>query len=238
MSMNKKLKTIAMSASAASLLAVSSAQADVLAEYLFTTDGSSSDTNIASNAGSFTNNFTNGTSSGVSGGGDNFFIGANENSSTTIAEALGNTGFASFTIEAANAGESIFLTSLTYDHESDPNGTIDLTTNLILTSSLDGFASAINVSTVNSPDGTGDVTEAITVDLSGSTFQNIATSGSAVEFRLFQFDTSSGSNQRTRIDTIVLNGTVAPSTIPEPAHYVSLLGLSIALIAIRRRNRK
>ncbi len=141
-----------------------------------------------------------------------------------------------FTVTAA---PSFFLnlTSLTFSLGANGVNTSPATPNtasFFLRSSVDGFAATIgSVQSVSAVDGTTVWSTAGNVDLSAASFQGL----NGITFRLYVFDsfdfTPGDFTGVNRLDSVVLNGTVA---IPEPS-VLGVMTLALAGLGLRRRGR-
>lgn len=203
-----------------SLLAASGAQAAVLGLYEFQ-NGSllSTDADANSTASAFTGNGLADLSQG--------------NAYSFLDTDIASGDYLSFTL-APNAGVTLDLTAFSFSGYRLGAGTTTGTVQVY--SSLDGFASALNIfntatftssgtQTLANPTATG-----YFVDVSNPAFDAIGPTG--VEFRfLFTGSADGPPNRRNAIDDITVTGTAVP--LPAP---LLLLGSALAgLVLVRRR---
>jgi len=189
-----------------------STQAAIIAQYPFTTDLASTDTEANSSAGNIAATGLSG-SSGINAG--SFRI---VNADLGTSQDLGK--YLEFTVTAQNG---MSLTSLTFDFASDGNPKVG---NTFVRSSLDSFGANLTV-TPGSVTGVGSAGQ--TVDLTGGTFDNQG----SFTFRFYASKGTSG-NYNLSYDNIVLNGTVVP--VPEPINVaLGVFGLCVASAGVGRR---
>ncbi|MDQ8195648.1 PEP-CTERM sorting domain-containing protein [Coraliomargarita sp. SDUM461004] len=202
--------------------------AEVLADFSFTGDSAaSSDSSIYSSLTAF--NVGVGSISGelVSA------TGADVTQSGDVDPAGTGARYQSFTLTVTGlgAGETLDLTSLTYDY------TVIQPLNFAvgLYSSVDGFASAAAQLDGVDTDLDYSTPQAFnqTVTLSAGDFSGLE-NADTVEFRFYLADGSSSTSRYHQLDNIVLNGTV--NAIPEPS-MLGLVGV-VGLAAFSIRNRK
>lgn len=134
-----------------------------------------------------------------------------------------------------DAGYALNLSSLTFQL-GGTTGTSAYNTNAVMRSSLDSYATSIgsafsqsvaaNVSTPSYGNKSADLT--------GTSFQSLV---GPLMFRLYVWDDSALTSTYTRVDSLVLNGTI--SAVPEPSGWSALAGgaglLWVALVRRRRR---
>jgi len=187
--------------------------------------------NEASAAGSMLANMeastlTRGGGLGATGNGDRFCA---NGFADTLANALTGADYFTFTLEASST-YAFSLSSMVFNFQASGTGP----QSWALFSSVTGWN---EVDVLENWAGVGNgVTE--TADLSGVTA--LQSASSAIEFRVYGYGASgtggTGGFEGTG-DDIVVNGTVAPSAIPEPA-TMSLLGLGALAMVLRRKIRK
>ncbi len=209
----------ALVGSALSLLSSAGSQAAVLANYDFTANASSVDTDTSSTAANFGSTY--GSQSGYSSSG-NYFVRVQ-----ATPDALDTTRYLSFTV-AATAGNVLNLTSLDFRSALSSNNTTAFSGGLIVRSSADGYATDVATYTFNSTN-TAVFTQRAPIDLTGSQYQNRST----ITFRFYVYDTTDSEESNAivhRIDDVVLSG----SAIPESGS-TAVLGLAGAGMFLRRR---
>ncbi len=227
-----------LSLTAAAFLAGDQARADILARYPFdlssfaSTDAEASSTAAAMSVGS-------GLSGSSAAGVHTAFSGSQGNpfpspfvripgTTGSEAAAVADNDYFTFTI-TPNSGLMLNLSSLTLDTAETMGGATTFEGTIFVRSSVDGFASTLGLWTQTSvPTGGG--WNARTIDLSGASFQGLAT---ATTFRIYFYDNSDATGDTAavhRIDNVTLNGTV----VPEPS-VGALLGLAAVFCGVRRR---
>ena len=222
----------------AALLSSGSASAAALVSYSFHDglDPTASDPNVVVNSVTLPGGFDVSTST------DMVFFQSNLSSSDLAGALSGGSDatadYLTFTIRAA-AGQTLSLTSLTFDHFIS-NANANFTSNLSVFASLNDFATAPTAGSelATSTASTGDTisgsdpvvyNDDFTVSLSDPAFQNL-TSATTVTFRIYGFDNLDISGNINRLDNLVVNGTV----IPEPA---TVLLSAIGALGLLRRKR-
>lgn len=228
-----RINWIAFSGGAAVFCAPGDASASVIANYAFTsgaaTSGDADGTTTASDftSGAFTGGSKTSTTVNISTTSHNAFIRSSASGDTTQSAAVSNDDSWSFTL-TPHAGVTMSLTSLDFQHgnNSQAAGT-DFTSNFIVRSSLDGFASNLGTGVYSRTTSSTSATfSTANIDLSGAEFQNLT---GPITFKIFEFDASTNSQDIARLDNVVVNGT----TVPEPTGLV-VLGLAAALWGRRR----
>lgn len=139
---------------------------------------------------------------------------------TNAAQAMANGKYFSFTV-APLSGETMSLSSLTFDTARGGSGT---PRGYAVLSSADSFSSILktaNIATVR-PTMT-----AVVVDLPAVSFENLS---SGVEFRVFTYSPAAGSS--VEYDNITVNGAVTP----EPGAMGVMLLSGAAMLMRRRRD--
>lgn len=144
---------------------------------------------------------------------------------TNAATAVSNASYFQFGI-TPNAGFKIQMAELSFQGATGVSPSSNI--GYVLRSSLDGFASDIQFGNV--PTQFASFTT-FTVNLSGSSFQNLATQ---TTFRLYTWNGSS-SNPALAYDNVVLRGTL--TTVPEPG-TVALIGVAIPVLAFTARKNR
>lgn len=144
------------------------------------------------------------------------------------------------TVDGLGAGQTLDLTSLTYDYfiTSPSNGSASLnyftgiyspTTGIADLSGKLGGYSFIGLTQTADSDVVNDVVDLTSANgVAGSAFTGLG-NGSSVEFRIYFGDTSSSNGRIHRIDNLEVNGTV----VPEPG--ATLLGAFGLTLLLRRR---
>jgi hypothetical protein len=144
---------------------------------------------------------------------------------TSEAAAVAANDYVAFTI-TPQAGYDLDLSSLTYSCIGGAPSFGPMT--FFLRSSVDGFAATLDTVTRTNQFPTGR-----TIDLTGPSFQNLAT---ATTFRVYLYDGGNNSTDDAgRVDSVVLNGTVA--VVPEPS-VLSLLALTLTTATAARLPRR
>lgn len=220
------------------LIALSS-HAEQLAVYDFnstTNRSASTDANTQTTAGNFTIGPA-GTNWAFSSAQNNVFARGNTTPSDASG-AISSGSYFSFTITpgALGTGNVINLDSLTFSTLSNNGGTVTGTNSatFFVRSSLDGFASDIgpsfsqsfNDSTVANP-----VSRSVVL----TAFQGIT---SSFEFRIYIFDDTGNVDRTPRVDNVILNGTIEPAAVPEPAAAAWFAGFGTLAAAVLRRRRR
>lgn len=210
----------------ASFACLSLSRAALIANYDFTTDLTSNDNEATSSASAIQSGGGIGAVAdawGRSGSLSDLFI----RSSVTSA-ALTADDYVSFTVTTTPGTIYNFTTlSFKYSAQIATGGTGPFTSNAVVRSSLDNFATDLGTFSVTrvGVGGTNIATPQPSVDLSA--FTNVS---GTVEFRIYVFDDVDNANNQNRFDNITLNADI----VPEPSG-VSLLAGSALLIALRRR---
>jgi hypothetical protein len=215
---------------AAAVLAVASAsQGAVLAQYDFSANPAvSSDTDLNSTA---TNFVASGAAAGISTSSGTAFI-RSSGTGTDAAAAATDDDFFSFTVAAANSGDVLNLSSLTFNlvpsNQSTANP-VNFTSNVLVSagSTEIGTAGRTVGNTNGAPSSAGDL---VSFDLSAPEFQNLGQV--TLRFAFFDLQTD-GNSFINRLDNVVLNGTVA-AAVPEPT-MLALAPLALAAMVRRRR---
>lgn len=177
----------------------------------------------ASNVTDSSGNLTLSIGSGTSVGYANNFLLVNPNGAT-----FNSTFYFGFTV-TPNNGMTLNLDSLTLDAARAGGSARGFQ----IRSSADGFASNLSISPGSTSLGSQRPTYTnYTVDLSGTTFDSIAST--SLEFRVYPFG---GTNIFIDYDNVTLNGAVSASAIPEPSSVALLAGVSILAVSAARRRR-
>lgn len=153
------------------------------------------------------------------------------------ASALNNLNYLSFTVSAANSGEFLNLSSLTFDLGGTTGTTVPnpgFTTNIVVQSSVGGFGAG-NPTITATPssfdvpdDSTSFTSTSVNISLTGAEFQGL----SSITFQLRFFDDINSTTAIDRIDNVELSGAI----VPEPASVALYIGLGVlGLVAYRRR---
>lgn len=198
------------------------AQASLIANYTFPSGGvTSSDTEANSTAGNF------------SGTAKVLYSSTSESAYFKCSDTPNTADFSTyftFTV-TPGSGFGLNLSTLTFDSICNGTSTTNGNASFFVRSSVDAFASNIGLTFTETyiKSGTSTGTQR-SVDLSGATFQNLAT---ATEFRIYVYDNIASSVAYDRIDNVVLNGDV--SVIPEPA-TVGMMGLGALVAMLIRRS--
>jgi len=222
-----RLSCIAFGLSTA--LSVEKSQAAVLASYQFTDDALSSSvanppqytlSNIGRGPGFTAAATTDATN-------DVYRIGGDAGTATSLAEALAENEYISFTITPA-IGPGLQLQSLKFSQALVGSTGATINIGIALFSSVNGFADISDVVTgghfQNTTNGVLSLTQR-EIDLS-----SLGAVTTPTEFRLYVYDNSGTNGRAHRIDDLVLEGSV----IPEPSSVLSL-GVAALFIAGRRR---
>lgn len=217
-----------------------SGQAAQLAVYNFTTDTNSDSiaasavfANVA--AGVLTDRIDVGTTNaGVSASSDNYFARAGALPATE-SDAVTNGSYFDFTVTPAS-GYALNLSTVTFSFGTSSTSGTPYTTNAFLRTSANSFESTVGTPvsiTTNTASNTFPLTASF--DLSAPQYQSIG----AVTFRVYLFDNSDAfGGPITRIDNVIVNGTVAVSSIPEPSTAAALVGAAGLLAGLARRRRR
>lgn len=219
-------------------LGATSTRAAILANYNF--DSATPQASAPTEPGSIAENFLYGP--GINGGSFRFtsFTSATPPNSINMlgSETNGNNvvstveaeDYWSFTV-TTTVGTLLNLDSLTFRY----GGSTDITSNIFVRSSADGFTNNLAFSTSDTvltytvPGGTTGsfAPDPTSIPLPGH--QNL----SAITFRIYGYDTTSSANTSgVRLDDVILNGTV----IPEPSTLLTLTTASLLLLPCRRRS--
>lgn len=166
-------------------------------------------------------------------GSNNF--GASGFNSTSLADAITNGDYYTFSVTAAS-GFALNLSAIEYNMEITTSGP----TNGALFSSVTGFGSANAIATygISTSTGGGDQT----VTMTGLTALQGVTG--TVEFRIYAWGGGSGTTDKFRFRNLSsgdlqISGTVVSSPVPEPAAYAALTaGIVLAGVVMRRKRRK
>ena len=146
----------------------------------------------------------------------------------TLAEAIANEAYATFTVTNTTA-TAYDLTNLTFDIFFDPYDTVTTTSVFVMTD-LSGFTDGDELGGVTYAPGAGpgpsDTPDTITVDF--SSLGNLS-AGASFESRLYFVDDADTADKIFRVDNVTVNGDV----VPEPGS-LALLGLG-GLCVLRRR---
>ncbi|HVJ46345.1 MAG TPA: hypothetical protein VM511_08170 [Luteolibacter sp.] len=203
-------------------------QAAVVASYDFATNLTSGDTEASSGASAIQSG--GGLDAvdvgwGRSGSLSDLYIRSSNTSTSLTAD-----DYVSFTV-TTNQGVSYDFTTLTFKYSAQitMTGVAQFTSNVVVRSSLDNFATdlgSFNVTRV-STGGTNILSPEPSVNLSA--FTNVS---GAVEFRFYVYDDVDNGQNLTRFDNITLNATVVPEV-----SGVSLVSIGSLLIGLRRRRR-
>lgn len=204
--------------------------AATLANYAFTSDLTSSDTETNSTAGEFLG--ASGLNPGGSGraGAGNFFVRSSVTAADQTAAATDN-DYAGFTV-TIGGGFQAALTTLTFTHTANVGGTDNFspnfTSNIQVWSSINNFTSSLGSSSLTKAGAsTGNTVGSVNIDLSA-----YAGLTGNIEFRIYVFDDTTRNDDFTRFDDIILSGDL--SSVPEPS---GLLLASLGLIPLLRRKR-
>jgi hypothetical protein len=216
---------------AVSLASTGTASAAVLAIYEFQA-GSLASTDV--DAASAASNFGNSGLADFNQGNAYSFLDTDIDTDTDIGTGTGD--YLSFSLTPA-AGGTLDLTALSFSGyrlgAGTTTGTVEVRT------SLDGFASALNI--FNTSTFTAGTTQTLTappatgffVDVGSALFDNIDDNG--VEFRFFFTGSVGGPpNRRNVIDDVTVTGTATAVPLPAP---LLLLGSAIASLGLNRRRR-
>lgn len=169
----------------------------------------------------------------VSSSTDTAFLRSTETGNNEAA-ALADADYFQFTLQAANPGEFLDLSSFTFSF----GGTADttFTSNVVVQSSVGGFGTGnptlvVTPSSFSIPSATTSTVTltSASIDVSGFAFNSL----SSVTFQIRFFDNASGTNQINRVDNLQISGAV----VPEPSALLLLLGVFSALVAFGRRHR-
>jgi hypothetical protein len=138
-----------------------------------------------------------------------------------------------------DAGYVMNLTTFSFDYGYTATDTFTNVSNSLrayVTTSADNHANFFNGNTDGFTTITNPTANSVnypnlkSLDLSGGSFQNIA---SSFEFRIYLGDSYDVNNLIHRIDDVVLNGEVV-AVVPEPSS-TALLGLGMGALLLRRR---
>jgi hypothetical protein len=200
----------------------------------FTLNAQNKDTNLTTaelTLGSGVNSSTSNNQYGFKVGGGN--------EQTTLSGAITNAHYIEFKFVVAG-GYEFNLSSINFKGESSASGA----DNVAFMSDVDGFTSGNEISALSGMSGStgGFDTDssgfgAGTISLAAAKYQNL----SAITFRLYGWNTSSGSGvtylRNLSGDDVVLNGVI--TVIPEPNTYALLAGFcALGFVMVRRRSIK
>lgn len=176
---------------------------------------------------SATAELTRGAGAGLPGSPANNAFGASGFASVSMADALADGDYFSFTISARD-GFALSLTEVSYRMSITTNGP----TNAALFTNLGGFSAeqAVITYSITTAAGGGDRTVALSGlnDVQGP-----------VEFRIYAWGSGTGTTDKFRFRNLVgadvaISGSI--SAVPEPSTYATLLGLAaLGAVALRRR---
>lgn len=211
---------------------------DVLASYDFnssTNRSASTDINAQTIAGNFVIGPA-GTNWAFSSAQNNVFA-RGDTTPDSSANAISAGSYFSFTVtpNALGVGESISLSSLTFDTISN-NAAGVASGNLasfFVRTSLDGFTA--NIGDTFSQSFNSDTT--VNAQNRSVTLTGLQGITSSVEFRIYVFDNTTNVNRTPRVDNVVLNGLIVTAVVPEPASAASLAGIGMLGAAGLRRRR-
>lgn len=203
-------------------------QAAVVASYNFTSDLTSGDTEGTSTASQIQSG------GGLGDVGDGWGRSSSMTDlflrSTVAATTLTADDYVSFTV-TTNPGVTYNFTTLTFKYSAQitAGGAGPFTSNVVVRSSLDNFATNLGTFTVTrvNVNGINILSPEPSVDL--SSFTNAS---GAIEFRIYVYDDIDNTGDLTRIDNLTLNATVVPEV-----SGVSLVSIGSLLIGLRRRRR-
>lgn len=224
----------------AALVLCASAQAAQLAVYNFTTASNTDSigasavfTNVT--AGLLTDRIDVGTTNaGISSSSGNFFARAGALPATE-ALAVTNGTYFDFTLTPAS-GFAFNLSTVTFSFGTSSTGGTPYTTNAFLRTSRNSFESTVGTPvsiTTNTASNTFPLTASF--DLSASQYQSIG----AITLRVYLFDDSDAfGGPITRIDNLIVNGTVVTAPIPEPSTAAGFAGAAVLLAGLSRRRRR
>ena len=169
----------------------------------------------------------------ISSGTGTVFIAASDTTNSE-ANAISGNDYYSFTI-TPDSGFEFDLTELDFGTEfsSTDADVTGLEASYVVRSSVDGFASNIGSTFIEDFESTSTLSFTNrTVSLSATDFQNVA---SAIEFRIYTYDNSGAATRLSRVDNVILTGTV--NAIPEVNSFSALLGFAavMAVLGLRRR---
>jgi hypothetical protein len=139
-------------------------------------------------------------------------------SATDLAGAVAANDYFTFTLNI-NSGFQANLSSLTLDY----NRSSTTASTVFVRSSADGFT--LNLGNVT----TTTTFQNLSIDLTPAAFQGLIT---PIEFRVYVADSSASTSQSTRIDNVVLNGTV--DAVPEPSTW-AILTCGLLLLVGKKR---
>lgn len=165
-------------------------------------------------------------------GSNNF--GASGFTATTLADAISNDDFFSFSITAA-AGYELSLSSIEWNMQITTSGP----TSGALFSSATGFTEGNDISSyaITTAEGGGDQTISLT-DITA--LQSIT---GTVEFRIYGWGGGAGTTDKFRFRNLgsgdlLIAGTVSAAPLPEPAAASLLAGVAVLTGAIATRRRR
>lgn len=220
------------------VMTAAAANADVLANYNFTSGSrASTDTDANTVASTF-----DGGSGFQTAGVDNstidlnhgnpapaIFIDSTFTDGTTQSAAVTANDFFTFTISPAS-GFTFSLSSLSFDYANTSTTTTFPTENFFVRSSADNFSANL-AGAVTAAAGSNGTFASTTITLSGnSALQNLS---SPIEFRIYVYDGTNTSGRGALLDNVTLNGTTL-AAVPEPSTWVSFLGGAGVLLGVAR----
>jgi hypothetical protein len=159
----------------------------------------------------------------------NAFVRSNATGSTQ-ADALADTSYLSFTVNAAS-GYQLNLSSLKFDFGGSSATGSTLESNIVVQSSVGGVGTGNPILHEEKKNVTGTPTSFDTgnvITLSASQFQAL----SSVTFQFRFYDNFDDISHVNRLDNVVLEGTV--SAVPEPA-ALAMVSLGAGALLTRRR---
>ncbi|WOO39816.1 hypothetical protein [Rubellicoccus peritrichatus] len=181
-------------------------------------------------------------SSQISGGEINYYsaAGGEADDTTTAADAIADQQYFefSFTVDGLSGGQTLTLESFSYDTRVNFNsssGRIGWQDSQLAYRINDtSFSSADLIGSVNNDPDSGDIDSFVVNEGMPSGI----VSGDVVNFRLYVWGSNnvgSGTtfHSSTRLGNIDIEGTV----VPEPAYYVSMVGIGVLALAILRRQK-
>ena len=211
---------------AVSLIGTAS-QADVLAQYDFTNNRISSDSDLNSVASTFDNGPGITTSTyytmSPSSVADPSLSTAASDTTNAEASAVSSNDYYTFTL-TPNAGEQATLANVAFNFAVFGNA--NPSASFALYSSADNFTNRLGAVVTTTS------TNSFTFAAIGLGNQTVT---SAITFRLYVFDNNDDTGQGDLLDHVTVNGTVSP--IPEPSTY-ALFGLGVGLLGAVQRFRR